>query len=410
MKWILFFGALLLVTLFVVTTFSHSSAARAEAVAYFPENAIDNGLQYSFERRLLFWPLVALQFGLLVMFVDTSIFRKVTDWCQTLVGGRWLPTVVLVGLFCFLANELLTLPFAIAHFELARAWGLTQRALADWLVDHAKGLVVAAITDGIVLIGLYLLLRRFPRRWWLVASVGATGLAVAYALLSPIVIEPIFNTFTPLGQTQWAPLEERVRSLAEKAGVPVQDILVVDASRQGNHSNAYFTGFGATQRIVLYDNLLKSHPPDEVASILAHELGHWQHRHIVKGIALAALATLCGLFILSRILLLAVGRGRLALREPADPAGLPLILLLCMLGGWLAMPVENAISRSFERQADQTSLELAREPQAFIAAEKRLAIDNIGNVAPLPLSVWLFGSHPTAVERIRMAEEWQRRH
>ena len=106
---------------------------------------------------------------------------------------------------------------------------------------------------------------------------------------------------------------------------------------------------------------------------------------------------------------MAVGRGRLALSSPSDPAGLPLILLLVTLGSWLAMPVGNAISRSFERQADLDSLELAGQPDAFIAAEKRLAIDNKGNVAPLPLSVWLFSTHPPPVERIKMAKEWRSR-
>jgi STE24 endopeptidase len=415
MKWLPFFGSLLLVTLFLVTTFSHSPAARAAAAAYFPEDVIEDGLRYSFERRLLSWPLIALRLGLLVVLVQSGLGRKLTDWCQRLVGGRWLPTVLLVGLVFFLADELLSLPFAIAHFELARAWGLTSRDLADWLVDRAKGLGVAMVTDGSVLVGLYALLRWFPRRWWLAATAAGTLLGIVYAFLAPVVIEPIFNTFTPLKDTPWAPLEGMVRNLVERAGVPVKDILVVDASRQGNHSNAYFTGFGATQRIVLYDNLLKGHPPAkvdpaEVESILAHELGHWRHHHIVKGIALGAVGALLGLFVLAQILSLAVGRGRLALRCPADPAGLPLILLMLTIGSWLAMPVGNAISRAFERQADLDSLELARQPKAFIAAEIRLAIDNIGNVAPQPFSVWLFASHPPAVERIQMAEEWQRRH
>jgi STE24 endopeptidase len=409
MKWLLFFGALLFVTLFLVTTFSYSSAARADAEAYFSERDIERGLQYSFERRLLFWPLFAVKLGLLVVLVTTSVGRKGVDWLQQRVRGCWLATVVLVGLACFLVNELISLPFAIASFELAAAWGLTSRSLAAWSIDHVMGLGVAAVTDGITLIGLYLLLRWFPRRWWLAATVGGTVLGFAYALLAPVLIEPIFNTFTPLAQTPWANLESRMRTMAYDAGVPVDDIYVVDASRQGFHSNAYFTGFGATQRIVLYDNLLEKCTPDEVVSVLAHEIGHWQHRHIMIGIALAAAGSLVGLFLLAQILHFAVGRGKLALHSPSDPAGLPLILLLFVLGQWIAMPVVNGISRSFERQADEVSLNLARQPDAFITAEKRLAIDNIGNVAPLPFSVWLFSSHPPPVERIRMAEQWQRK-
>jgi STE24 endopeptidase len=410
MKWLIFFGALVLATLFVVTTFSHSSVARAEAAAYFPPDIIERGLQYSFQRRLLFWPLMALRLGLLVVLVETGLARKVTDRCQALFGGRWLPTLLLVGFLYFVADELLSLPFAVGHFELTRAWGLTSRSLADWFAEHAKHLGVAAVTDGTVFVCFYILLRWLPRTWWLTATAGGAVLAFVYALLAPVVIEPIFNTFTPLSQTQWAGLEPMVRTLAARADITVGDIFVIDASRQGNHSNAYFTGFGSTQRIVLYDNLLKSHPPAEVESILAHEMGHWRHHHIVKGIALGAASSLVGLFLLSRILLFATGRGRLRLQGPADPAGLPLVVLLVTVGSWLALPVGNAISRSFERQADEDSLNLAGQPQAFIEAEKRLAIDNIGNVAPLPLSVWLFSTHPPTVERIKMAEAWRSRH
>jgi STE24 endopeptidase len=408
MKWPVFFGALLFVTLFAVTTFSRSDAARAEARAYFDDVVIERGLEYSFQRRLLSWPLMGLRLGFLVLLVQSGLARKVTDGCQALVGGRWFPTVLLVGLLYFVADELMSLPFALGHFHLARAWGLTERSAGAWLEDHVKGLGVSAVADGIVLVGTYLLLRRAPRRWWLAATAGATALAVAYALLAPLVIEPIFNTFTPLRETRWAHLESMVRNLVARADVPVEDVLVIDASRQSNHTNAYFTGFGATRRIVLFDNLLKNHSDAEVESILAHELGHWRHNHIVKGIALGAAGALIGLFILAQILLAVVGRGRLALKSPSDPAGLPLILLLVSVASWLTMPVQNAVSRAFERQADADALELARQPDAFIGAEKKLAVDNVGNVAPLPLSVWLFSTHPTAVERIRMAAEWQR--
>jgi STE24 endopeptidase len=410
MKWFLFLGALLLVAVFVVTTFSHSSLAREEAAAYFSPDVIDAGLQFSFERRLLFWPLVALRLGLLAVLVTTGLARKVTDRCGKFARGRWFLTLLLVSCLFFLADELISLPFAVAHFELIRAWGLSNRSLAGWFDDYAKNLLVAAAIDGIVVFGLYFLLRWFPRRWWLLAAAGGTLLGIGYAFAAPLVIEPIFNTFTPLAQTQWANLEGMVRTLVDRAGVPVHDILVVDASRQGNHSNAYFTGFGASQRIVLYDNLLKSHPPAEVESILAHELGHWRHHHIIKGIALSAVAAFLGLFLLSRILALSVGRGPMALRCPSDPAGLPLIVLLVAVASWLTLPVANAIGRTFEWQADADSLELARQPEAFIAAEKRLAVDNIANVAPLPLTVWLFATHPPAVERIEMAKAWQRAH
>src|SRR5205814_7001334 len=135
----------------------------------------------------------------------------------------------------------------------------------------------------------------------------AAGVLVGfvYAFLLPEVINPLFNTFTPLRDEY---LLRRVRALAARAGVPVQTVLVMDASRQGEHTNAYFTGFGPTRRIVLYDTLLKKHTPAEIESILGHELGHWTHQHILKGILLGVLASAAGLFLLERLLRRLQGR------------------------------------------------------------------------------------------------------
>jgi STE24 endopeptidase len=186
--------------------------------------------------------------------------------------------------------------------------------------------------------------------------------------------------------------------------VPVDELLVMDASRQGRHTNAYFSGFGPTRRIVLYDTLLATHTPDEVLSVLGHEIGHWRADHIAKGIALGTLGALVGFLALDLLLRRAASAGWLS--NPADPAGLPMILLLSYLGSWLAMPVGNAVSRRFEREADAAALELAGRPEVFIEAEKRLARTNLANVAPTPLSVWLFASHPPVLDRIAMAEAW----
>jgi Zn-dependent protease with chaperone function len=327
------------------------------------------------------------------------------------------------------------------RLEHQRSWGMTERLVADWLHERLISMAVSGILWTGIVVGLYVLIRRWPRRWWLAATSFALVGGLGYAFLQPLVIAPLFNTFTPLRDTKWANLEPHLRALIDRAGIDVRDILVIDASRQGRHTNAYFAGFGPSRRIVFYDNLLQPRPRDhaaivayvvghwqeistvpgvalmldllekrqvdELQSILGHEIGHWKHDHIVKGIALAVPGTMLALFLLSRALLAAMGRGPWQLRTPWDPAGIPLVLLLYFVGMWLAMPIQNGISREFERQADRMALGLARQPEAFIAAERRLVRDNIGNVAPTPWNVWLFATHPTAVEAIRMAEEWR---
>ena len=341
------------------------------------------------------------------MVAEGSRFQRVLAGSVNL--GRWLAVLLLIGATYALLHECLQFPISVARFYHSRAWGMTERPFGAWLGEYVLAVGVGLTTEAIAGVGLYLLLRWFPRTWYLLGSLGGMCLAFAAAWAMPVLIAPLFNTFTPLSETEWSGLEPPIRHLAEQAGIPVDNIYVADASRQGNHTNAYFTGLGSTQSIVLYDTLLKKHPRDEVESILAHEIGHWTHRHIIKGILLASLAALVGLIVLDRILRWFIGRPPLYLKGLADPAGVPLVALLGFLGSWAVMPVQNVVSRYFEVQADQTSLQLAGMPDAFIEAEKRLVVVNKSNVVTAPWTVWLFSTHPTALDRIEMAEQWKQR-
>jgi STE24 endopeptidase len=419
------------VLLFILTTFVPPPAAEyAEARRFFSLDEIATGETFGFGRKLFFWASTALELGLLIALVVTGAARRLADtyshwlrldvvpaavdgsrgrrlraWAGSL--GRWLVVLLLMGATYAILHELLQFPLSVGRFYYSRAWGMTDRPLGDWLREYALGLGVNLIGEMVAGVGLYLLLRWFPRTWYLWGAGGGLALAFAVAYLMPIVIAPLFNTFTPIGQTRWYKLEPAIRQLAERAGISVSDIYVMDASRQGHHTNAYFSGLGSTQSIVLYDTLLEKHTPDEVQSILAHEIGHWQHRHIIQGILLGALAGFVGLIVLDRCLRWFRERPPVYLHTLSDPAGVPLVLLLGYLGTWIAMPLENAVSRHFERQADMTSLELAGMPDVFIAAERKLAVDNKSNVVAAPWNVWLFSTHPTALQRIEMARQWQ---
>jgi STE24 endopeptidase len=404
---LLIVGAFVIV--FVLTTFIPYSPARVTAEAYFSEQEIDVGLRFAFERRLFMWASIALELGLLMVLGMTGSARRWADRFLAWTGQRRILAALGVGLLYLTLHEILQLPIGIARFYHAQAWGMMNYGLDGWLYDYTLTWAVALVPGAIAVAGLYALLIWLPRTWWLLAAVGGGLLAVAVAFLAPILITPLFNDFTPLAQTPWKDRQPRIEALIERAGVSVRDILVMNASRQSNHTNAYFTGFGPTRRIVLYDNLLKKHTPDETESILAHELGHWLHDDIVKGILLGTLASVFGFLLLDRVLRWAIGRAPWRLDSSADPAGLPLILLCVFLGSWIADPIGYAINRHIERQADQVALDLAKHPAAFIECEKKLARDNFLNVAPSPWNVWLFSTHPPAVERIRMAEEWRDR-
>lgn len=374
----------------------------------FSEQVIADGRQFSFERRMFMWGETLLELAWLLALVFGGWGKRIADRCNSVARGRWLPTLLMLGVCLYLAQALIHLPFGVGRWAHLTAWKMTTQPLSAWFTEHLLALAVNAVVEGIVVVGLYLLLRWLPRWWWLAATAGSVGLAALFAFLWPIVISPLFNTFTPIGRTQWAEWEQPLASIVKQANVPLDEILVMNASAQSEHSNAYYAGFAGTRRIVIYDNLLKNHPLPEVESILAHEIGHWLHDHIVKGIALGGAAALLGFYLLSRLLIWA--KDAFGLHAPHDPASLPVILLAGFVGSWLVMPVGNAVSRHFERQADMMALDLARDPAVFIEAEKKLAIKNIGNVAPAPWNVWLFATHPPTVERIEMAIQWKRGH
>jgi STE24 endopeptidase len=401
-------GVFVFVVLVVVTTFVPSDRARQEALAdHFTQEQIADGWRYALERKLLYWASAAVTLAFLTALACTGAGRRLADVCGRLARGRWLVAVLLTGAFLFAAQVVLALVVGLASLQLRRSWDRTRQPTGDWLADFAKGQAVAAVLGIVLLVGFYLLLRYFPRTWWLLATAGGAALSLVFALLMPVLIDPLFFDFEPPADPA---VQKVVQDLTQRTGVPSDAVLVSNASRRGSDTNAYYTGLGPTRRIVLYDTLVKNHTPAEVESVLAHEIGHWQHHHIIKGIALATAGSLVGLFLLALLLRWAVGRRPLRLTSPDDPAGLPLVLLFAALVEWAALPMQNAVSRTFERQADAASLELAGQPQIFIAAEKKLAKDNQANLTPNAVSVWLFSTHPTVLERIRHARQWEELH
>jgi STE24 endopeptidase len=405
-------GLVAIVLLCIATFIPYPPAAEIARAAGFSDSTIETGLQLNFERRIFFWIYTVIELGLICVLALTPIGRRVADRLLVWTRGYRIPAALGMGCIYLVLHDLLTLPVGIARFYHSHAWGLANPSydLAAWLRDHYLAFAVNIPWEVAVVVALYAGLIITPRIWWLLAPIGMTILGVAYVFLAPILINPLFNDFTPLRKTQWADQQPRVQAIIDEAKIPVAEILVMDASRQSTHTNAYFTGFGSTRRIVLYDTLLKNHTPEEIESVLAHEIGHWQHDHIVKGMLIAIVGSVFGFLILHLFLRGAVGQAPWNLASVADPAGLWLILLLLGAGSWLAMPAESMISRHFERQADEVSLDLGKQPQAFIDSERKMAIDNKSNVAPTPWNVWLFASHPPTVERIRMAEDWEKAH
>ena len=312
--------------------------------------------------------------------------------------------VLAVLLFVLAFNiglSLLYLPFNFySGFILLHQFDLSTQTAAGWMADWFKSLLIGLAIDGVAWTGLYTLVRLMPRRWPIPAGAALMALSAVWILLAPIVITPLFYEVRPL---QEADLRARILDLAARAGMQVDGVYVIDASSKTTAANAYFTGFGGAQRIVFYDTMLTGYTAEQFEVTLAHEMGHWYYHHVLLGwLGMGAVAWI-GLFGL-RWLLNRTWQ-RLGLSGPADVAGLPYILAVVALVSTLAMPIENTLSRYSERQADRFSLVISQEPAAFIDLFERLAVQNLAMVDAPGWEVFVFYTHPTIVERIRMGEQ-----
>jgi STE24 endopeptidase len=286
-----------------------------------------------------------------------------------------------------------------------RTWGFSTQSVAGWFGDWAKALGVSAVIGALVLVGLVALIRLFPRAWPGIAA-GAGGVVVVLlTYLAPVVFEPLFNRFEPLADRE---LAVELMGLAERAGVPVREVLVSDASRRTTKENAYVSGFGSTRRLVVYDTLLRKADRDEVTLVVAHELGHRRERHVEWGTAIGAAVTAVGIVLLWLLLRSdAVLRGS-RVTAAGDPRIIPFVIFAVAVLNLITLPPSNWLSRRFERAADSFALELTGDEDAYVRTERGLALRNLADLDPGPLTYRFLFTHPAPAERIALAAEVER--
>jgi STE24 endopeptidase len=322
-------------------------------------------------------------------------------------GGHWLARALVGGFAVTLVGEVVALPLAAWRHSILRRYGLSTQDWGAWTVDLLKGYAVGAVIGAIVLVGFFTVTHFAPRWWWAWGAAGAGALAILFSFVFPVLVEPVFNKFTPMPDG-----EQRTRliAMAARDGVPVRDVLVADASRRTRAVNAYVSGLGPTRRIVVYDTLLEKAPPAEVESVVAHELGHAKDGDVLTGTLLGALgaaAAVCALYLLgSWSALLRLAR----VDSIAEPRAIALLLAVATVAGLLSTPVQAMVSRRVEARADEHALQLTRNPSEFEAMQGRLSLVNLGDPDPNPVEHFLFGSHPTAVQRMAVARAWARAH
>ncbi|WP_028645749.1 M48 family metallopeptidase [Nocardioides sp. URHA0020] len=367
----------------------------APATSVFTARQIARAEDYAHWARIWSWSSLAVS-------LVVSCVLGFTRWGPRLVGrlpGWWWVRVVLAVAAVVLVGRIITLPFAVLLRRHVLDNGLSNQAWSGFAADLVRTEAVQIVATSVLLVVLVGCARRWRRAWPAVAGGLLGGLVLLGSFVYPVLVEPIFNDFTSLPE---GTLRTQVLQLAETEGVPVNDVLVADASRRTTTLNAYVSGFGSTRRVVLYDNLVDDVPRDEALSVVAHELAHAKHDDVRTGSLLGSAGAVFGVGLLALVMGALAGRGRPSMREPA---AVPLVLALFAIGTLLSSPVQNAISREIETRADVDALLVTRDAASFEAVQRELALRSLADPTPPALSQLWFGSHPIGLTRIAIARQ-----
>ena len=335
------------------------------------------------------------------------------NWAERITPGKWRQGLVFLPV-AIIFLTVVSLPFDIYSQHIQRAYGLSIQSWPSWTLDQLKGLGLSIVIGTLLLQLLFRIIRKSPRKWWLWFWLCTLPIIVFAVFISPIWIDPIFNHFSPLQQSDPA-LTLQLEQLAHHAGldIPPQRMFLMKASEKVTGENAYVTGIGASKRIVVWDNTIRKLPPDEILFVVGHEMGHYVLNHIYKGLAFTALVLILLLWLAwrSAVWLICRFQPRWQIRAMDDWAALAVLLLVFTIFSFLASPITNSFSRWEEHQADVFGQEaihgLVPDPQvtaqkAFVAlGENYLEAPN-----PNPLvEFWLY-SHPSISQRANFAAHY----
>ncbi len=362
--------------------------AKVDLTAYFSEVEIERGARFARPQLALAMANAAVELGALA-----AVVRRPPRWLNRPWFGREAAVAAATAAGLAVALSLPPLPLRAIARRRGIAVGLVTQSWRDWAADLLKASAIESVLAAGAGAAAVAITRRYPRGWWLPASAGSVVFGAGLAALAPVVLDPLFNDFTPLpeGETRSDVLE-----LARAAGVTVGEVYSVDASRRTTAANAYVAGLGPTKRVVLFDTLLDRYSRDEVRVVVAHELAHVRNRDVVRGVIYAALvAPAAGL---------AVQRLSWTLSPERGTAGaLPALALAAVLVGAPTGLIGNRLSRAIERRSDAYSLKLTGAPEAFISFERAIAVQNVADLEPPRWLTSLLATHPPTAERIGAA-------
>ncbi len=335
-----------------------------------------------------------ISFFLLIAFVFFGYSEKLEIFLRQFTQNQYLLLllfVVVTGIVGSIAN------FPIKYyteFYLEHKYELSNQTFWKWIWEDIKGLMVGSVIGIPILLLFYWVLVTFGSLWWLVFSIAMFVISVVLAQVVPIIILPIFYKITPIENEE---LKERVIRLASDVKMKVENVFQFDMSKNTKKANAAFTGLGKTKRIILGDTLLESYTEDEIETVLAHEFGHYKHKHIIKNLIIGTISSFITFFFIAKLYELSLPW--VGFSEITQISALPILSVWAMLIGLITTPLGNVISRKFEYEADEYAIKATNKTEAFIKTLEKLTDQNLGDREPHPLVEWFFYSHPSITKR-----------
>jgi STE24 endopeptidase len=354
--------------------------------------------------------LVGTIYGLIVLWLILRLkfAPKYRDWAERASSNRFVQVLVFAPLL-ILTSDILGLPQEIYAHTVLRNYGLSVQGWGSWAWDQVKGELISIILGIILVAILYAVIRRSPKRWWFYFWLVSLPLVVLLTFLQPLIINPLFNKFEPLAQKDPA-LTAALERMVQRSGenIPPERMFLMGEAVKGTDLNAYVTGFGASKRMVVYDTTIAKMTTPEIVAVMGHETGHYVLNHIAKGLLISFAGLFIAFYLGFRLLEWLVARRGAAwgIRGVDDLASLPVLLLLLSIITFIASPVSNTVSRYFEHQADQYSIEVTHgltpdAAQVGAQAFQVLGETNLEYPDPSPLNVLLTYDHPPTRDRMR---------
>ena len=333
-----------------------------------------------------------------ILFLFGGLLDRYNSWVASL-GLPFLLSGPAFFLLLYVAGTLLWVPFSLYFvFRIENRHGFNTMTGRLWLSDFVKSTALSLVLLAFLSCASFALISWSSRFWWLWVWCFFLVFTIFVTYAAPYVIEPLFNKFVPVEDED---LKARIIRLTTLAGIKVSKVLKMDESKRSRHTNAYFAGIGRTKRIILFDTLLQGMTPDEIIAVLAHEIGHWKRRHLLKGLAVTQALSLALLFCCYHVLKGPMLAALFGITVDTLPAKILLVAFLASMVLFLLKPAMNGFSQRLEREADLFSCDLSGKSETMAEALVKLSKENLSNLFPHPLYAFFNYSHPPVLERIR---------